>query len=156
MNITYFFVADVQKRKHITIEYCPTDEMIGDFFTVPVGGAKFQRFRSIIMNVSHDEYGPFNVDKLIAIHYEKMTKRFDMILEGTIADTYEMDEHNISKEQNPAESSSQECVEDRSKQSSMMWASFRNTHKRSKYNKPIKGGRARQRTYAQVATPASK
>ena len=46
-------------------------------------------------------------------------------------------------------------VEDQSKQSSMMWVSVRNAHKRSTYNKPIKGGRALQRTYAQVATPAS-
>ena len=78
-----------------------------------------------------------------------------MVLEGTIADTYEMDEHNINKEQHPAESISQECVEDRSKQSSMLRASVRNAYKRSKYNKPIKGSRALQRTYAQVATPAS-
>jgi hypothetical protein len=41
MNIRYFFVADVLKRNHITIEYCPTDEMIRDFFTKPLGGAKF-------------------------------------------------------------------------------------------------------------------
>ena len=41
-----------------------------------------------------------------------MTKRLDMVLEGTAADKYEMDEHNISKEQNPVEPSSQECVED--------------------------------------------
>lgn len=44
MNIRYFFVADVLRRKHITIEYCPTDEMIGDFFTKRLGGAKFRRF----------------------------------------------------------------------------------------------------------------
>ena len=86
--------------------------MIGDFFTKPVGGAKFRCFRNIIMNVSHDEYGPVDVDELMAIHNEKMTKRFDMVLEGTIADKYEMDEHNISKEHNPAKSSSQECVGD--------------------------------------------
>lgn len=78
-----------------------------------------------------------------------------MVLEGTIADKYEMDEHNISTEQNLAESSSQECVEDWSKQSSMMWASVRNAHKRSKHSKPIKGGRALQRIHAQLATPAS-
>ena len=46
-------------------------------------------------------------------------------------------------------------VEDWSKRSSMMWVSVRNTHKTSKYNKPIKGGHIRQRTYVQVATPAS-
>jgi hypothetical protein len=69
------------------------------------------------MNVSHSEYGPVDVDKLMTIHNEKMTKRFDTMLEGKIADTYDMDEHNISKEQNSAESSSWECIEDRSKQS---------------------------------------
>ena len=41
MNIRYFFVADVCAHNEITLEYCPTDEMIGDFFTKPLGGAKF-------------------------------------------------------------------------------------------------------------------
>ena len=31
-NSRYLFVRNMQKRQHITIEYCPTDEMIGDFF----------------------------------------------------------------------------------------------------------------------------
>ncbi|KAL7527451.1 hypothetical protein ACHAXR_001965 [Thalassiosira sp. AJA248-18] len=59
LNIRYFFVfvADVIVRNHITLEFCPTDEMIGDFFTKPVGGAKFCRFQNIIMNISHNEYG---------------------------------------------------------------------------------------------------
>ena len=39
MNIRCFFVADVHRLQHITIEYCPIDEMIEDFFTKPVGGA---------------------------------------------------------------------------------------------------------------------
>ena len=145
-NIRYFFVTDVQKCQHITIEYCPTGEMIGDFFTKPVGGAKFHRFCNIIMNVSHDEYGPVDVDKLMAIHNKTMERRFDMVLKGSIADKYEMDEHIISEEQNPAESSSQECVEDRSKRSNIMWASVRNAHKRSKDNKPINRRRAHQYT----------
>ena len=42
--------------------------MIGNFFTKPVGGAKFLRFRNIIMNISHDEYGPVDVDELMSIH----------------------------------------------------------------------------------------
>ena len=28
MNIRYFFAGDVAKRQHITIDYCPIDEMI--------------------------------------------------------------------------------------------------------------------------------
>ena len=79
-----------------------------------------------------------------------------MVLEGTAADKYEIDEHNISKEQNPADLSSHECVEDRSKISSMMWAGVRKANRRSKDNTLIKGGCAHRRTsYAQIATPAS-
>ena len=74
MNIRYFFVADVISRKHLTIEYFPTDEMIRDFFTKPVGGAKFRPFRNIIMNITHDEHGPVDVDELTAIHYAEHNK----------------------------------------------------------------------------------
>jgi hypothetical protein len=31
--------------------YCPTEEMIGDFFTKPLQGAQFYRLRDDIMNV---------------------------------------------------------------------------------------------------------
>ena len=79
----------------------------------------------------------------------------EIVPEGTRADKYEMDKHIISKEQNQAESSLQECVEDRSKRANIMWTSIRNAHKRSKDNKPINRGRAQWRTYAQVATPVS-
>ena len=72
MNIRYFFVGDVIKRNHAVLQYCPTDEMIGDFFTKPLGGAKFRRFRNIIMNISHDEHGPVDMDEIMEIHYRKM------------------------------------------------------------------------------------
>ena len=65
MNIRYFFVADFNEQKHFTLKYCPTDDMKGDFFTKPVGGAKFRRFRNIIMNISHDEYGPISAVKMV-------------------------------------------------------------------------------------------
>jgi hypothetical protein len=57
IEIRYFFVTDCVKRGHIEIRYCPTDDMIGDFFTKPVQGSKFQKFRNIIMNSDYDEYG---------------------------------------------------------------------------------------------------
>jgi hypothetical protein len=40
MNITYFF-ADCQAQNQVIVAYCPTDEMIGDFFTKPLNGGKF-------------------------------------------------------------------------------------------------------------------
>ena len=103
--------------------------MIGNCFTKPVGVAKFCRFRNIIMNTSHNEYGLVGMDERMTIHNEKMLKRFDMVLGGSIADSYRKDKHNISKEQNPAKVSSQECVDDRSKISNVMWASIRDAHK---------------------------
>jgi hypothetical protein len=72
MHIRYFFVADCQQRGHVQIKYCPTDEMIGDFFTKPLGGSKFRRFRNIIMNCDHDDFGPVDVDELMKAHYTRI------------------------------------------------------------------------------------
>jgi hypothetical protein len=38
MNIRYFFITDQIEQGNIAVEYCPTDEMTGDFFTKPVQG----------------------------------------------------------------------------------------------------------------------
>ena len=35
----------------IEVVYCPTDEMIGDFFTKPLQWKKFEQFRSFIMGL---------------------------------------------------------------------------------------------------------
>ena len=50
-NIKYFYITDLIKRKEVSIIYCPTDDMIGDYMTKPLVGAKFQLFRSWIMNM---------------------------------------------------------------------------------------------------------
>ena len=77
MNIRYFFVADVQARNQVVVTYCPTDEMIGDFFTKLLGGAKFRRMRNIILNCDVDEYGPVDVDELMRAHYARIDKIYD-------------------------------------------------------------------------------
>jgi hypothetical protein len=51
MNIRYFFIADRAKNGELRIEYCPTAEMIGDFFTKPLQGAQFHILRDDIMNI---------------------------------------------------------------------------------------------------------
>jgi hypothetical protein len=54
INIRYFFVRDRIEKGEVQIEYCPTDEMTGDYFTKPVQGAKFRKFRTRIMNLKHN------------------------------------------------------------------------------------------------------
>lgn len=52
LNIRYFFITDQVEKGNLTVEYCPTDAMVGDFMTKPLQGSKFQYFKSIIMGTS--------------------------------------------------------------------------------------------------------
>jgi hypothetical protein len=49
LNVRYFFLSDQVEKGNLRIEYCPTEEMIGDFFTKPLQGEKFERFKSAIL-----------------------------------------------------------------------------------------------------------
>jgi hypothetical protein len=49
INIRYFFIADQVDKGNIEIKYCPTNMMIGDFFTKPLQGKKFVFFRDLIL-----------------------------------------------------------------------------------------------------------
>jgi hypothetical protein len=51
INVGCFFVSDRIKSGEMNVEYCPTGEMVADYFTKPLQGAKFTKFRTIIMNV---------------------------------------------------------------------------------------------------------
>ena len=42
INIRFFFVADRVAAKEIAIEYCPTGDMIADYFTKPLQGSLFK------------------------------------------------------------------------------------------------------------------
>ena len=50
-NMKYFYVTDLVKRKEITLRYCPTEEVIADYMTKPLVGAKFKFFRNKILNL---------------------------------------------------------------------------------------------------------
>ena len=52
INIRYFFIKDCVDKKLLTIEYCPTDDMIGDFPSKPLQGKKFKKHRATMMNLS--------------------------------------------------------------------------------------------------------
>ena len=54
INIRYFFITDRIGRREIAIKYCPTDDMIADFYTKPLNGSKFCKFRNLIMNCGND------------------------------------------------------------------------------------------------------
>ena len=49
INIRFFWVTDRVKNEDLTIEHCPTELMLADFFTKPLQGAVFHKFREVIM-----------------------------------------------------------------------------------------------------------
>ena len=49
INLRYFWMTDQIKKGNVTVEYCPTEEMKADFFTKPLTGSKFYKFRKEIL-----------------------------------------------------------------------------------------------------------
>jgi hypothetical protein len=50
--IRYFFITDCIASKEVTVQYCPTKQMVADYFTKPLQGALFYKFRDQIMGVA--------------------------------------------------------------------------------------------------------
>jgi hypothetical protein len=55
INIRFFFVTDRIKNKEMSVVHCPTGEMVADYFTKPLQGALFKKFRDLIMNVDNSD-----------------------------------------------------------------------------------------------------
>ena len=51
LNIRYFFLHDQQEKGNLAVEYCPTGDMLGDYFTKPKQGKDFRRFQKAIMGI---------------------------------------------------------------------------------------------------------
>ncbi len=49
LNIRYFFLTDQIEKGNLIVEYCPTTEMVADYFSKPLQGKLFQKFRKAIM-----------------------------------------------------------------------------------------------------------
>jgi hypothetical protein len=45
----YFFVKDRIDKKEIRVEYCPSLLMLADFFTNPLQGKLFQKFKEVLI-----------------------------------------------------------------------------------------------------------
>jgi hypothetical protein len=52
INISYFFITDRVTKNEVSVVWCPTGDMIGDYATKPLQGALFRKFRDQIMGVT--------------------------------------------------------------------------------------------------------
>ena len=53
IDIRYFWMKDRIKSEDIVIRHCPTLQMVSDFFTKPLQGHLFRKFRDVIMGDKH-------------------------------------------------------------------------------------------------------
>jgi hypothetical protein len=51
VNIRFYFVKDRIESGEVSLEHCPTEEMVADFFTKPLQGSTFIKLRNMIMNI---------------------------------------------------------------------------------------------------------
>ena len=56
INIRYFFIQDRVANGEIALKYCPTDQMLADYFTKPLQGAKFIQFRDMILGITYIDF----------------------------------------------------------------------------------------------------
>ena len=55
IHIRYFAITDRVKNKEIEIHYCPTEDMLGNFYTKPVQGDLYKKFWNSILGVTQDD-----------------------------------------------------------------------------------------------------
>ena len=63
IDIRYFFIKDRIEKGEINLIYCPTNEMIADFFTKPLQGGLFTKFRDLIMGIVHPDDMPVETSR---------------------------------------------------------------------------------------------
>lgn len=54
IEIRYYFITDQIKRGNVSVKYCPTEQMLADFFTKPLQGSQFRKLRKLLMNLPDD------------------------------------------------------------------------------------------------------
>ena len=53
IDIRYFFIKDRIGIETIDVQHCPTEQMLADFFTKPLQGSLFRKFREVILGHQH-------------------------------------------------------------------------------------------------------
>ena len=73
ISIRYFFVTDQIAAKELNVEYCPTLDMLGDYFTKPLQGSLFRKFRNTILGINGVDVPMYNAvaQSLIAERKER-------------------------------------------------------------------------------------
>jgi KUP system potassium uptake protein len=53
IDIRYFFIKDRLEAGNFKVTYCPTEQMLADFFTKPLQGGLFRKLKEVVMGHKH-------------------------------------------------------------------------------------------------------
>ena len=73
IEIRFFLLTDNVDKGKINIEYCPTEKMIADFFTKPLQGHLFHRFKAVVLGHQHTN----SLQSIIAHSFEERVEERD-------------------------------------------------------------------------------
>ena len=60
INIRCYFITDSIMKQEASVEFCPTFDMIGDYFTKALQGSQFSRFRNIVLGIHGVDIPAYN------------------------------------------------------------------------------------------------
>ena len=73
INIWYFFMADRIRKGEVKVAYCPTTNMLADFFMQPLQGSIFKKMLSAILNLPNTDKA--NADHRSVFEDERMSNK---------------------------------------------------------------------------------
>ena len=73
MDIRYFYVGEHIQNKTLSLQHCPTEEMLADYFTKPLQGSLFVRLRNHIMGADFDDRDRQTQRSVLGHHDDNIT-----------------------------------------------------------------------------------
>ena len=52
IEVRYYFITDHIERDHVQVSYCPTGDMLADYFSKPLQGSLFRKFHNLFLNIN--------------------------------------------------------------------------------------------------------
>ena len=72
INIRYYFITDRIIKQEASVEFCPTFDMIGDYFTKALQISQFCQFRNIVLGIHEDDIPSYNASGRVLLEGQKL------------------------------------------------------------------------------------
>jgi hypothetical protein len=74
INIRYFFCTDRIKKGELSVQYCPTLDMIADYFTKSLQGSLFRKLRDLVMGIIPADFEKYKLRHEVVSIWRKQKK----------------------------------------------------------------------------------